>query len=67
MMWLRAAGDNASSNGSFEEAEAMNPTLVMILVMAVPLIIWLGIFSYLLLIDRTLRKLEQEDKGQDVL
>jgi CcmD family protein len=45
----------------------MNATVVLILVMAVPLVIWLGIFSYLLLIDRTLRRYEQEDKRQDVL
>ena len=37
------------------------------LVMAVTLVTWLGIFGYLLLIDRSLRRLEQEEKGQDEL
>ena len=45
----------------------MNPNLVLALVMAVPLLIWLGIFSYLLVIDRTLRRYERDEKGQDVL
>ncbi len=45
----------------------MNSTIVLVLVMAVPLLIWLGIFSYLLLIDRTLRRYERDEKEQDVL
>ena len=43
----------------------MDKTLAI--VMAVPLIIWLGIFSYLMLIDRSLRRLEREEKEQDGL
>jgi hypothetical protein len=45
----------------------MNSTVVLVLVMAVPLLIWLGVFSYLLLIDRTLRRYERDEQGQDVL
>ena len=37
------------------------------LVMAVPLIVWLGIFFYLLMIDRNLRRLERSEKRQDDL
>ena len=36
-------------------------------VMAVPLVIWLGIFGYLMVIDRSLRRLERNEKGQDEL
>ncbi len=42
-------------------------TQPLLFVMAVPLIIWLGIFSYLLFIDRSLRRLEHREKGQDDL
>lgn len=41
--------------------------MVLILVMAVPLITWLGIFSYLLTIDRSLRRVEQAEREQDEL
>ncbi len=43
----------------------MDKTLVF--VMAVPLVTWAGIFSYLLIIDRSLRQLEREEKEQDEL
>jgi CcmD family protein len=36
-------------------------------VMAVTLITWLGIFSYLLKIDRSLKRLERDEKEQDIL
>ena len=39
----------------------------LILVMVVTLVTWLGIFGYLLVIDRSLRRLEREEKGQDEL
>ena len=43
----------------------MNPGLVF--VMIVTLVTWFGIFAYLLLVDRSLRRLEREEKGQDEL
>ncbi|HZP82537.1 MAG TPA: CcmD family protein [Chthonomonadaceae bacterium] len=43
----------------------MDKTLTI--VMAVPLVIWLGIFGYLLTIDRSLRRLERAEKEQDEL
>ena len=48
---------------------ALLPTVALVMLPKCPLCLaaWLGIFSYLLLIDRTLRANEQEDKGQDVL
>jgi CcmD family protein len=36
-------------------------------VMAVALIIWLGIFAYLLMIDRALRRLERAEQENDEL
>jgi CcmD family protein len=42
-------------------------TFGLVLVMVVTLVTWFGIFAYLLLIDRSLRRLEQEEKGQDEL
>ena len=42
-------------------------TFGLVLVMVVTLVTWLGIFAYLLLIDRSLRRLEREEKGQDEL
>ncbi|MCX6381179.1 MAG: CcmD family protein [Armatimonadetes bacterium] len=36
-------------------------------VMAVTLIIWLGIFAYLLTIDRALRRLERAEQENDEL
>jgi CcmD family protein len=41
--------------------------MLLALVMSVPLVIWLGIFAYLSMIDRSLRRLEQDEKGQDEL
>jgi CcmD family protein len=43
----------------------MDKTLTI--VMVVPLIIWLGIFGYLLMLDRSLRRLERDEKEQDQL
>lgn len=45
----------------------MTHTQVLLWVMAVPLITWIGFFCYLLMIDRTLRRLEREDKDKDDL
>lgn len=45
----------------------MSHTEVMALIMAVPLITWLGLFAYLINIDRTLRRLERDEKEQDDL
>ena len=36
-------------------------------VMGVTLVTWFGVFGYLLVIDRSLRRLEQDEKGQDDL
>jgi CcmD family protein len=36
-------------------------------VMAVTLIIWLGIFAYLLYLDRTLRRIEREEEDKNDL
>ncbi|HZO86852.1 MAG TPA: CcmD family protein [Chthonomonadaceae bacterium] len=38
-----------------------------LIVMMVPLIVWCGIFAYLLFIDRSLRRLERDDREQDQL
>ena len=35
--------------------------------MAVTLITWLGIFTYLMKIDRSLKRLERDEKEQDML
>jgi CcmD family protein len=43
----------------------MNQGLIM--VMAVSLITWAGVFAYLLLVDRSLRRLERREKEQDEL
>ena len=47
----------------------MSDRTVMALIMSVPLITWFGIFAYLLYIDKTLRRLEQNSnkKEQDDL
>ena len=45
----------------------MSHSQILALIMAVPLITWFGIFAYLLIIDRSLRRLEREEKGQDEL
>ena len=42
-------------------------TFGLMLVMVVTLVTWFGIFGYLLLIDRSLRRMEREEKGQDEL
>lgn len=36
-------------------------------IMAVTLITWLGLFAYLFMIDRSLRRMEQNEKEQDIL
>ncbi len=40
---------------------------VLMMVMAVPLITWAGLFAYLLMIDRSMRRLEHEVKEHDQL
>lgn len=42
-------------------------THVLTMVMLVPLIIWLGLSSYLFYLDRRLRGLEQADRLEDRL
>jgi CcmD family protein len=42
-----------------------DPNVVLLLVMAVPLIIWVGVFAYLLTVDRALRRLERAEQEQD--
>lgn len=41
--------------------------MTLVLVMAVPLIVWLGTFAYLLYIDRSVRQLEQNERHEDDL
>jgi CcmD family protein len=36
-------------------------------VMAVTLVLWIGLFAYLLFIDRSLRRLERDETRQDEL
>lgn len=45
----------------------MPQSTVLTYVAAVTLITWLGVFAYLLNIDRSLRRLEREDKERDEL
>jgi|GEM_PF-1812143 len=45
----------------------MSHRTVMVLIMSVPLITWLGVFAYLVYIDRSLRRLEHKEKVQDDL
>jgi CcmD family protein len=45
----------------------MDQQTVLILVVAVPLIVWAGIFAYLLFMDRALRRLERAEREQDDL
>jgi CcmD family protein len=45
----------------------MSHTTVMLLIMAVPLITWIGMFAYLVMIDRSLRRLESDEREQDDL
>lgn len=41
--------------------------MTLVLVMAVPLIVWIGTFIYLLYIDRSLRQLERSERNEDDL
>lgn len=43
----------------------MNQGLISVL--AVTLVTWLGLFAYLLIVDRSIRRLEREEKEQDDL
>ncbi len=43
----------------------MSRTTVTLLVMGAPLIVWVGTFLYLLMIDRSLRKLESGQNRED--
>jgi CcmD family protein len=45
----------------------MTQTQVLTWVMAVPLITWIGLFAYMLMIDRSLRRLERNEKDSDDL
>ena len=47
----------------------MSHNTIMALIVSVPLITWLGVFAYLVNIDRSLRRLEQRslEKEQDDL
>jgi hypothetical protein len=45
----------------------MDQKTVLLYVVSVPLITWAGLFTYLLMVDRSLRKLEHQDKEQDEL
>lgn len=42
----------------------MTHTQVLALIMAVPLITWIGFFAYVLMVDRSLRKLERDEKDK---
>lgn len=39
----------------------------LMFVMTVTLVTWIGVFAYLLIIDRSLRRLERSEKEQDDL
>lgn len=41
--------------------------MTLTLIMAVTLITWAGVFAYLLMIDRSLRRLERRDREEDDL
>ena len=43
----------------------MNPGLVSVLV--VTLVTWIGLFAYLLIVDRSVKKLERDEKEKDDL
>ncbi len=45
----------------------MSHRIILMFVMAVPLLVWFGVFFYLLMIDRSLRQAEQEEEGNDSL
>ncbi len=45
----------------------LGDTMTLVLVMAVPLLVWLGTFGYLLFVDRSLRQLERGETGEDDL
>jgi CcmD family protein len=41
--------------------------MTLALVMAVTLITWAGVFAYLLMIDRSVRRLERDNREEDDL
>lgn len=45
----------------------MNPSQVLFCVMLVPLIVWIGLFTYLLMVDRAIRRLEIRIEEKEVL
>ena len=45
----------------------LGDTMTLVLVMAVPLIVWIGTLAYLLYIDRSLRQLERSERSEDDL
>ena len=45
----------------------LSHTQELALIMAVPLITWIGFFVYVLIVDRTLRRLERNEKETDEL
>ncbi|HLH81363.1 MAG TPA: CcmD family protein [Chthonomonas sp.] len=45
----------------------MSHSTVLFFVMLVPLIVWLGLFSYLLMVDRAIRRMEIRIEEKEVL
>ncbi len=45
----------------------MSSTTQLALVMLVPLLVWLGVFAYLLMIDRAVRRIENQKESRDDL
>lgn len=45
----------------------MTHRMILMLVMAVPLVVWFGLFVYLLIIDLTMHRLENNQEGNDSL
>ncbi|CEK13713.1 hypothetical protein CWRG_00589 [Chthonomonas calidirosea] len=45
----------------------MSHSAVLFFVMLVPLIVWLGLFCYLLIIDRAIRRMEIRIEEKEVL
>ncbi len=43
----------------------MTHRMILMLVMAVPLVVWFGLFFYLLIIDRAMHRLENNQEGND--
>lgn len=41
--------------------------MTLTLIMAVTLVTWAGVFAYLLTIDRSLRRLERDEREEDEL